>query len=63
MEIRVSGMRCRRCVRAISAGVSDVAGVRTVEVDPAAGTVRVSGDADPAAVRAAVVALGFAVRP
>ncbi|WP_203932877.1 heavy-metal-associated domain-containing protein [Virgisporangium ochraceum] len=63
MEFRVSGLRSRRCVRALSAGISDVAGVRTVEVDLSSGTVRVSGDADPAAVRAAVTALGIAVEP
>jgi hypothetical protein len=50
-------------VRAISARVSDVPGVRTVEVDLAAGTVRVTGTADPAAVRAAISQAGHYVTP
>jgi copper chaperone CopZ len=48
-------------VRAISARVSDVTGVRTVEVDLGAGTVRVTGTAEPAAVRAAIALAGYEV--
>ncbi|GAA0925315.1 hypothetical protein GCM10009557_92790 [Virgisporangium ochraceum] len=59
----MSGLRSRRCVRALSAGISDVAGVRTVEVDLSSGTVRVSGDADPAPVRSALSARSIAVEP
>ena len=50
----VSGMCGRGCVRAISARVSDVPGVRTVEARLDTGTVRVTGTANPAAVRAAI---------
>ena len=57
----MSGMHSRRCVRVISARVSDVAGVQTVEVDVRTGVVRVTGQADPAAVRAAIADVGFAV--
>jgi copper chaperone CopZ len=56
---QVSGMRSRSCVRAVSARVSDVAGVRTVEVDLAAGTVRVTGTAEPSAVRTAIGCAGY----
>jgi copper chaperone CopZ len=52
-------MGCRRCVRAVSAAVSDVPGVRTVEVDVAHRTVRVTGDANPVLVYAAVERAGF----
>jgi FtsP/CotA-like multicopper oxidase with cupredoxin domain len=57
---QVTGLRSRRSVRVVSASVSDLAGVRTVEVDPGAGTVRVTGTAEPAAVRAAIVQAGYA---
>jgi copper chaperone CopZ len=61
LSFHVSGMRSRRCVRAVSARVSDVAGVRTVEVDLGAGTVRVTGTAEPAAVRLAISRAGYDV--
>jgi copper chaperone CopZ len=57
---QVSGMRSRRCVRVISARVSDVAGVSTVAVDLAAGTVQVTGTAEPSAVRQAISRAGYA---
>jgi copper chaperone CopZ len=56
---RVSGMSGRESVRAISARVSDVPGVRTVEARLDTGTVRVTGTADPAAVRAAIRLAGY----
>lgn len=57
----MSGMHSRRCVRVISARVSDVPGVTTVSVDLGTATVRVTGPADPAAVRAAIFSAGYAV--
>jgi copper chaperone CopZ len=51
---QVAGMCGRERVRAISARVSDVPGVRTVEARLDTGTVRVTGTADPAAVLAAI---------
>ena len=56
---QVSGMSGRASVRAISARVSDVPGVRTVEARLDTGTVRVTGTADPAAVRAAIRLAGY----
>jgi copper chaperone len=58
-ELRVPDMSSGRCVRAVSAAVGDVPGVTTVQVDRDARTVRVSGTAAPAAVRAAVAAAGY----
>jgi copper chaperone CopZ len=52
-------MCSRGCVRAISARVSDVPGVRTVEARLDTGTVRVTGTADAAAVRAAIRQAGY----
>jgi FtsP/CotA-like multicopper oxidase with cupredoxin domain/copper chaperone CopZ len=57
----VPTMTSRSAVRAISARVCDVAGVRTVEADLSDGTVVVTGSADPDAVRAAVAAAGHPV--
>ena len=56
---QVSGMRSRRCVRAISARISDVPGVRTVEAHLESGTVRITGTADPAAIAAAIRQAGY----
>jgi copper chaperone CopZ len=58
----VSGMYGRGCVRAISARVSDVPGVRTVEASVETGTVRVTGTAEPAAVAAAIRLAGYDAR-
>jgi copper chaperone len=58
-RFRVSGITCRRCVRRISAAVTDVPGVRTVEVDVDRGTVRVTGDHEPDHVRTAIRAAGY----
>ena len=59
LSFRVRGMRSRQCVRTISGRVSDVAGVLTVEVDLGAGTLRVSGTADAAAILAAITRAGY----
>ena len=61
LSFRVPTMTRRESVRKISARVSDVSGVRTVEVDLATGMVRVTGDADPAQIRAAIVNAGHSV--
>jgi copper chaperone CopZ len=59
IAVRVPGITSRRCVRAISKHVGDVAGVRTIEVDPQTKTVRVTGDVDADAVCDAITAAGF----
>ena len=58
---RVPGMSSRGCVREISARISDVPGVRTVEVRLDTGTVRVTGTADSTAVQAAIRRAGHDV--
>jgi copper ion binding protein len=57
--LSVPQITCDHCVRAIREEVGAVAGVRAVEVDLGAKTVRVSGDADPAAVREAIGEAGY----
>lgn len=57
----VDGMSCEHCVQAITAEVSGVAGVSTVEVDLAAKTVTVLGAVlDDEAIRAAIDEAGYA---
>ena len=57
----VAGMTCEHCVRSVTEEVSEVPGVTAVEVDLAGGRVTVQGDADDAAVRAAVAEAGYEV--
>jgi copper ion binding protein len=40
----VTGMTCAHCVSSVTGEVTKVAGVQSVDVDLAAGTVAVSGD-------------------
>ncbi len=57
--LNVPDMSCDHCVRAISAEVSVVPGVRTVDVRLTDKTVRVTGTASEDAIRAAVVEAGY----
>ena len=63
ISVRVPAMSSRRDVRAISARISDVPGVRTLQVDLATRTVQVTGSADPVAVTAAIGAAGYTAGP
>ncbi|HEX5203914.1 MAG TPA: heavy-metal-associated domain-containing protein [Actinoplanes sp.] len=56
----VPGITCGHCASAIRAAVGEVAGVNFVDVDIAGKTVRVGGDGDEAAVRAAIADAGYA---
>ena len=58
---RVRGMSSRQSVRAVSARISDVPGVRTVEAQLDSGTVRVTGTADATAVQDAIRLAGYDV--
>lgn len=58
----VSGMSCAHCAGAIGREVRKLDAVEAVDVDVAAGTVTVTGEAvDDAAVRAAIDEAGYAV--
>jgi hypothetical protein len=56
-------MNSRSSIRRISGSLSDVPGVRTVEVDGNAETVRVTGTAEVATLQAAIRRAGFDVLP
>jgi FtsP/CotA-like multicopper oxidase with cupredoxin domain len=58
--VHVPGMRSRRDVRTVSARISDVPGVRTLQADLATRTVQVSGSTAPAALTAALATAGYA---
>jgi copper chaperone CopZ len=58
---QIPAMTSRRCVRAISARISDVPGVRTVEARLDTQTYRVTGTADPTAVQTAIRNAGYHV--
>jgi copper chaperone CopZ len=57
----VPGISCDHCKRAIQSEVGAVDGVDAVDVDVASRTVAVTGGADDAAIRAAIVEAGYAV--
>ena len=57
----VTGMTCGHCVASVTEEVSEVAGVQDVEVELESGRMVVTGEADDAAVRAAVEEAGYAV--
>jgi copper chaperone CopZ len=61
----VAGMTCAHCQRAVAEEISSVAGVETVSVDLATGTVTVtaSGPVDRADITAAVDEAGYVLVP
>jgi copper chaperone len=60
--LNVSGMTCGHCVSAITKAVKGVPAVEDVQVDRDLGEVRVFGQAEEAAVRAAIVEEGYGVQ-
>ncbi|MCB0905538.1 MAG: cation transporter [Nocardioides sp.] len=54
ITLHVDGMRCRSCVREVTARLRDVAGVQTVVADAAGSTVRLAGSMTVADVLAAL---------
>jgi len=60
-SIAVTGMTCDHCASAVRAEISRLPGVTGVDVDVAAGTVRISGDPLPgdAPLRGAVEEAGY----
>lgn len=57
----VTGMTCQHCVASVQEEVSEVPGVTEVRVDLDSGRVVVVGEAQDAAVRAAIDEAGYAV--
>lgn len=57
----VTGMTCGHCKSSVMTEVLQVPGVRAVDVDLDSGVLTVRGEADDAAIRAAVDEAGYAV--
>jgi copper chaperone CopZ len=61
ITVFVAAPLCRRCVRIVSRQISDVPGVVALEVDAAAGRLRIRGGVDHGQLLAAIRSAGFAV--
>jgi copper chaperone CopZ len=61
LVLRVDGMSCGHCEKAVEKGLSAVTGVRAVKADHAEGTVKleVEPGVDAAALKAIIVDLGY----
>jgi copper chaperone CopZ len=60
-EYTVQGMTCSSCATKVDAAVSQVPGVIATDVDLATGTLKVTGDVEDIAVRAALSDVGYQV--
>lgn len=62
-RLQVQGMKCGHCVASVKQALEGVPGVRSVSVDLDSGSATVEGDADPAALVAAVTQAGYQAAP
>ena len=58
LDFTVSGMTCQHCVASVTEEVTELAGVREVDVDLASGRLHVVGDVTAEQVQAAVAEAG-----
>ncbi|MEA3273883.1 MAG: heavy metal-associated domain-containing protein [Pseudomonadota bacterium] len=60
IELKITGMSCQHCVKAVTDALSNVSGVtRVVAVDLDSGRATVEGDVDPQALAEAVKEAGY----
>ncbi|WP_275547176.1 heavy-metal-associated domain-containing protein [Pseudomonas sp. Marseille-Q0931] len=62
-QFKISGMSCGHCVRAVTQAIQALDQAARVEVDLAAGLVRVEGSLDAAQIQAAIREEGYEVVP
>lgn len=62
MSLVVGGMRCRRCVREVTARLRDVAGVETVVADTVSSRIELAGTMTERDVLRAFVGLAYPVQ-
>ncbi len=64
IALKITGMNCRHCVRAVEDALSQVPGVTDAPlVDIESGRAMVEGDPDQATLLAAVTAAGYGAEP
>lgn len=63
LEFRVQDMTCNHCVGAITRAVKQIAPQASVEVDLERHLVRIQGEADGEAVKAAIADAGYTPEP
>ena len=61
LELQVEGMSCSHCANAVTKAVQSVDGAAKVEVDVAGKKVTVDSQADPSAIKFAVIEAGYPV--
>ena len=59
LRLHVAGMTCQHCVQSVRAAVAAIAPHANTAVDLAAGTVDITGPADPRLVLAAIQGEGY----
>ena len=59
VELKVTGMTCAHCEKAVQEALAAVPGVTAVDVDRSSGVANVKGEADTGARIAAVVEEGY----
>jgi len=64
IKLRIDGMSCDHCVRAVTEALGNVGGVsRVVEVSLERGEAMIEGEVDPAALKTAVETEGYTADP
>ena len=58
-RMRVDGMTCAHCVRAVEQAMREIPGLQSVSVDLESGLVTATGEIDAGAMRAAIVEAGY----
>jgi len=59
IRLKIEGMTCGHCVKAVQHALAAVSGASGVEVDLKAGTAQVEGTAEPVALLGAVTEEGY----
>lgn len=63
IELNVQGMTCGSCVKHVTAALSQLAEVSSVDVDLSSGRVRVTGSANTEAMISALDSAGYCAQP
>ncbi|MBU0726715.1 MAG: heavy-metal-associated domain-containing protein [Alphaproteobacteria bacterium] len=62
ISLKVEGMTCGHCVKAVTKAVHTIEAAASVDIDLGAGLVRISSG-DPERLASAIAEAGYAVRP